>query len=506
MAIVQLFPEGGGGASGVSFEPNEPTTFTANTVPYINGAQEVVSDVNFTYQSSRLGIGLSAALGATVHIQGANSSAASYSLIVQSATNEIIKVENDRSILIGAGSKLANTTYTVNAIGAGAASTDVNLAIVGGGNDNIFKFFNSTGYTAGGLHIRRDSASISGRSALTIGSRVIGVETDYITITSGGLLGFTTANSWADSAANYIQASNTAGKVGMLYNIAANTDTHIFRVGRSAVRPQGTLMQITAPYSETLTPHSGTATMLLIDPTVNSTTAGTVNLIGIDYNPTLTALGATPGVNYGLRIRLGLSGFGLGATLPTAIGHFAASSAGAAGTASIKINDGVILATPEDGAIEHASDHLYFTTGTFRRAIDNDFDATPDTDHTANGFTTNTINAGATIAIMETCYLASDGEWALTDADAESTSIGMLAISLEAKNDGEAMRVALPGSFVRDDTWNWTVGGLVYLSTTPGALTQTAPSGTGDVVRVVGWATHADRIYFDPSTEHIVIV
>lgn len=127
-------------------------------------------------------------------------------------------------------------------------------------------------------------------------------------------------------------------------------------------------------------------------------------------------------------------------------------------------------------------------------------DATPDTDHEAHGPTTNTINAGATIAQSELCYLASDGEWALADADATATTDKFLSLALEAGTDGNPMKVALPGSFVRDDTWNWTVGGAIYAGTTAGALTQTAPSGTDDVVRVVGYAVSADVMWFSPET------
>lgn len=132
-------------------------------------------------------------------------------------------------------------------------------------------------------------------------------------------------------------------------------------------------------------------------------------------------------------------------------------------------------------------------------------DGTPSTDHTANGPQTSTFNAGASVTIMDLVYLASDGEWALTDSDAESTSSGLLAVSLETKTDGNAMKVALPGSFVRDDTWNWTPGAQLYVSGTPGAITATAPSGTGDVVRVIGYAVTADVIWFQPL-DYVVLV
>ena len=101
---------------------------------------------------------------------------------------------------------------------------------------------------------------------------------------------------------------------------------------------------------------------------------------------------------------------------------------------------------------------------------------------------------------MDLVYLKSDGKWWKTDADAASTTDGLLGISLASKSANEAMSTALPGSFVRDDTWNWTPGATLYVdTTTAGAIVATQPSGTDDAIRVVGWAITADVIYFSPS-------
>lgn len=135
------------------------------------------------------------------------------------------------------------------------------------------------------------------------------------------------------------------------------------------------------------------------------------------------------------------------------------------------------------------------------------YDATPNTDDTWNGPSTNTFNAGATIAQWEAVYLTSSSTWALTDADAAATAgTVMVALAAEAGTASNPLRVVLPGTFVRNDAWAWTVGGPIYLSTTAGALTQTAPSATDDVVRIVGYATTADTIYWNPSNDYITIV
>jgi hypothetical protein len=133
-------------------------------------------------------------------------------------------------------------------------------------------------------------------------------------------------------------------------------------------------------------------------------------------------------------------------------------------------------------------------------------DATPDTDHTGNGFTTNTLNAGATISAMQLCYLDSTPDWNLTDADAEATAGDvMLGLALEAGTATNPMNVLLMG-FARDASWSWTIGGAVYIDTaTAGGLTQTAPSGTGDIVRIVGYAVSATEIYFKPDNSYVTV-
>jgi len=132
-------------------------------------------------------------------------------------------------------------------------------------------------------------------------------------------------------------------------------------------------------------------------------------------------------------------------------------------------------------------------------------DASPDTDHTANGPQTNTLASGYSSTIMDLVYLGSSSKWLEADSDATGTAINLLGIALEAKTDTQAMNVALPGSFVRDDSWSWTPGVPLYMSGTLGAITATKPTGSGDVVRTVGYAVHADYIFFAPSSDYVTL-
>ena len=54
----------------------------------------------------------------------------------------------------------------------------------------------------------------------------------------------------------------------------------------------------------------------------------------------------------------------------------------------------------------------------------------------------------------------------------------------------------------RHTSWSgFTTGDILYVSGTAGEITNTAPSGNGDIVRVVGYCTDSGsrEIYFDPD-------
>jgi hypothetical protein len=111
---------------------------------------------------------------------------------------------------------------------------------------------------------------------------------------------------------------------------------------------------------------------------------------------------------------------------------------------------------------------------------------------------------GESVTFGNLLYLKSDGKWWKTDADAVATMPG-LRMALEAKSADQTCKMLVMGR-VRNDAWDWTVGGLIFASTDAGALTQTAPSGTTDIVQAVGIAYHADKMIFQPNFTFIEIV
>jgi hypothetical protein len=128
-------------------------------------------------------------------------------------------------------------------------------------------------------------------------------------------------------------------------------------------------------------------------------------------------------------------------------------------------------------------------------------------DHTANGPQTATFNAGYTTVQSDLVYLSSSATWLEADADATGVkSTSMLGIALEVKDNGEALNVALPGSFIQDaSVYAFTPGVPLYMSATDGAITATKPTGSGDTVRTVGYAVHADMIFFNPSSDYVTL-
>ena len=95
-------------------------------------------------------------------------------------------------------------------------------------------------------------------------------------------------------------------------------------------------------------------------------------------------------------------------------------------------------------------------------------------------------------------YLNSSGNWALADADAESTAKGMLGVALGAASDTNGVLIR---GMVTLDHDPGTIGDTLFLSTTAGTASSTAPSGTADIVRVVGYCLDSSngQIWFNPD-------
>ena len=123
------------------------------------------------------------------------------------------------------------------------------------------------------------------------------------------------------------------------------------------------------------------------------------------------------------------------------------------------------------------------------------------TDHTYSGMSAEMLAGGAIGAQDLVCIHTTTSEVVVADASAVGTARA-IRIAPAAISDTATGTVLLQG-FIRDDSWNWTTGGVLYNSETAGDLTQTAPTTDGAFVQVVGIALSPDVAYINPSLDII---
>jgi hypothetical protein len=121
-------------------------------------------------------------------------------------------------------------------------------------------------------------------------------------------------------------------------------------------------------------------------------------------------------------------------------------------------------------------------------------------DDTYTGTIRSGLNNSGGVTQWDAVYLNGSSQWVIADANGSGTYPARgLAVATVAT--GNATTIITRGT-VRNDAWNWTPGGTIFLSTTAGGLTQTAPSTTGDKVQVMGYALDADTMAVEPSSDY----
>ena len=111
-------------------------------------------------------------------------------------------------------------------------------------------------------------------------------------------------------------------------------------------------------------------------------------------------------------------------------------------------------------------------------------------------FASGTVTAGKV-------YVANAGSWAEGDANAGSTSIGMIAVATDAASATEMLIEGVIKLSSNTGFSGAAAGTVLYLSTTAGELTTTAPSTAGEYVRVCGYVVNAstNEVFFSPSRD-----
>jgi hypothetical protein len=110
---------------------------------------------------------------------------------------------------------------------------------------------------------------------------------------------------------------------------------------------------------------------------------------------------------------------------------------------------------------------------------------------TAQGTIITRADAGEQIFPQQLLFLSSSGQWHKADADAAVTSTSLLGICLTEAEANDPISVLLEGHYSTTTYHDQiatpaTIGVPLYVSTNAGYVTETAPTGAGDIVRLIG--------------------
>tara|TARA_R110000868_G_scaffold241806_4_gene497310 strand:- start:327 stop:761 length:435 start_codon:yes stop_codon:yes gene_type:complete len=100
-------------------------------------------------------------------------------------------------------------------------------------------------------------------------------------------------------------------------------------------------------------------------------------------------------------------------------------------------------------------------------------------------------------------YFTSLGSWAFADADVVASSSTLLAVAL-GSGAANAVGMLLRGMVTLSSDPGEGTGLPLYLSVTAGRASRTAPSGSGDIVRVIGYnIANGGYIWFNPDNTFV---
>jgi len=110
-----------------------------------------------------------------------------------------------------------------------------------------------------------------------------------------------------------------------------------------------------------------------------------------------------------------------------------------------------------------------------------------------------TVSSATTVG--QVYSIKADGGWATVASSGFQATL-MLGYSLGTDS---TQGILLQG-FLYKSSHGLTIGAPIYIGGSQGALTNTAPTTTGHFVRIIGYATSTNYIYFDPDKTWIELV
>tara|TARA_R100001443_G_scaffold116521_1_gene137167 strand:- start:223 stop:1647 length:1425 start_codon:yes stop_codon:yes gene_type:complete len=144
------------------------------------------------------------------------------------------------------------------------------------------------------------------------------------------------------------------------------------------------------------------------------------------------------------------------------------------------------------------------TTGTVVDGVWNSNTQLTKTSSTSMDYQGEVVYLASSTVVKGKVYVYSGGDWVAADADSATTASGTLAVAL---NNGTSSTVGMltRGMFTGQDLGD--DGNLLYLSTSAGSLTIEPPSGSGDIVRIVGQLIDSTngQTFFNPDYTFITL-
>ena len=174
-----------------------------------------------------------------------------------------------------------------------------------------------------------------------------------------------------------------------------------------------------------------------------------------------------------------------------AVGIFAANSGSTTGS---------VLFTGASGATTQDNTNLFWdNTAKNLKVVKRKFTITSDVDGNVDG---DVVYFGTGTTVVGKIYYFDGTDWLAADADAVASSSQLLGVALGTTPASNGM--ILRGMITLDHDPG-TIGDVLYVSSTAGEATSTAPSATGDIVRIVGYCMDSSngQIWFNPDSTYV---
>ena len=110
------------------------------------------------------------------------------------------------------------------------------------------------------------------------------------------------------------------------------------------------------------------------------------------------------------------------------------------------------------------------------------------------------LRLGTTSVQAGKVYYWDGTDWQQSDADAVSTGTGLLGVAMGTGN-ANVVGILVRGFVTLGASTGGSDGDVVYVDTNASRLTSTAPSGSGDIVRVAGYLISStnNSVWFQPD-------